>query len=45
MNKTIIIDNIEDNYKAVSYYNGLKVETWIDDMQDRVLEILAPFLK
>ena len=45
MSKIIIIDNLEDNYKSTSYYNGLKVSTWIDEMDDRVLELLAPFLK
>jgi len=45
MEKTIIVDNLEENYKETSYYNGLKVRTWIDDMDDKVLEILSPFLK
>lgn len=45
LEKTIIVDNLEENYKEISYYNGLKVRTWIDDMDDKVLEILGPFLK
>ncbi|CDW71328.1 nli interacting factor-like phosphatase family protein [Stylonychia lemnae] len=45
LEKTIIVDNIEENYKETSYYNGIRVRTWIDDMDDRVLELLGPFLK
>jgi hypothetical protein len=45
MSKIIIVDNIEDNFKETSYYNGLQVRTWIDEMDDRVFELLSPFLK
>ena len=45
MNKIIIVDNIEENFKETSYYNGIKVRTWVDSMNDKELEILRPFLK
>ncbi len=45
LNKTIIIDNLEENFKETSYNNGIKITTWIDQMDDRALEILSAFLK
>lgn len=45
MNKTIIIDNLEENFKETSFNNGIKITTWIDSMDDRALEILSSFLK
>lgn len=45
MNKIIIVDNLEDNFKETSFYNGIKVKTWIDEMDDRVLETLGSFFK
>eukprot|EP00347_Sterkiella_histriomuscorum_P024267 403331725 len=45
MSKIIIVDNLEENFKDTSYFNGLKVKTWIDEMDDKVLELLGPFLK
>lgn len=45
MSKTIIVDNLEENFRDTSYFNGLKVKTWIDEMDDRVLELLGPFLR
>lgn len=45
LNKTLIIDNIEDNFKTTSPHNGIHVMSWFDEMDDRVLEILSPFLK
>jgi len=43
--KIIIVDNLEENFKETSYYNGIKVNTWINKMDDRVLEFLGQFLK
>lgn len=43
--KTIIVDNLEENFKETTYNNGIKITTWIDSMDDRALEILSSFLK
>ena len=45
MAKTIIVDNLEENFKETSYYNGIRVKTWINQMDDRVLDNLGAFLK
>jgi TFIIF-interacting CTD phosphatase-like protein len=45
MKKMIIIDNIEENYIETSPFNGIKVSSWFDEMDDRVLENLGMFLK
>mmetsp|Transcript_36821 Transcript_36821/g.35534 ORF Transcript_36821/g.35534 Transcript_36821/m.35534 type:complete len:145 (-) Transcript_36821:32-466(-) len=45
LEKTIIIDNIEENYKRTSPNNGIRVKSWFDEMDDKVLENLTPFLK
>ena len=43
--KTIIIDNMEENFIHTSPYNGIKVTTWYDQMNDNALLILGDFLK
>ena len=42
--KTIIIDNIADNFQ-LQPYNGIDIKTWIGDPDDTVLEDLIPLLK
>jgi CTD small phosphatase-like protein 2 len=44
LNKTLIVDNIDDNYNHTTPDNGIKVPSWFDEVNDRVLEILGPFL-
>ena len=36
---------MEDNFIHTSPFNGIKVESWFEDMNDRALLNLAPFLK
>ena len=45
LSKTIIIDNLAENFNFTTPQNGIWVESWYDDMDDRVLGILSPFLK
>ena len=45
MEKTLIIDNIEENYLKTSPNNGIRVKSWFDEMDDKVLENLSPFLR
>ena len=45
MDKTIIIDNLAENFIHTTPDNGIWVESWYDDMDDTVLEQLLPFLK
>ena len=42
--KTIIIDNIADNYQ-LQPHNGIDIKTWTGDPDDTVLEDLIPYLK
>ncbi len=44
MKKTIIVDNIEENFKECTPYNGIRVQSWFDEMDDCVMENLGPFL-
>ena len=44
MNKTIIIDNLVDNFKAQPN-NGLWIKTWTDEMNDTELIDLMKILK
>jgi TFIIF-interacting CTD phosphatase-like protein len=44
LEKTIIIDNLAENFIHTTPENGIWVESWYDDMDDTVLEILLPFL-
>lgn len=43
MSKTIIIDNISDNF-ILQPDNGIFISTWYDDMQDSFLEEISPLL-
>jgi TFIIF-interacting CTD phosphatase-like protein len=45
LEKTIIIDNLAENFNHTTPENGIWVESWYDDMEDTVLELLLPFLK
>lgn len=45
LDKTIIIDNLAENFIKTTPDNGIWVESWYDDMEDKVMEILLPFLK
>ena len=44
VNRTIIIDNISDNF-ILQPDNGIFISTWYDDMRDRFLEEITPLLK
>ena len=44
LSKTIIIDNLEENFSLISPNNGITVESWFDDMSDNTLGLLTPFL-
>ena len=43
VNKTIIIDNISDNF-ILQQDNGIFCSTWYDDMRDRFLDEITPLL-
>ena len=43
INKTIIIDNISDNF-ILQPDNGIFISTWYDDMSDTFLEEISPLL-
>lgn len=45
MERTIIIDNLAENFIHTTPNNGIWVESWYDDMDDNILEQLTPFLK
>ena len=45
LERTIIIDNLAENFIHTTPDNGIWVESWYDDMDDQVLELLVPFLK
>ena len=45
LSKTIIIDNLAENFNYTTPLNGIWVESWYDDMDDTVLSLLIPFLK
>ncbi len=42
--KTIIIDNISDNF-ILQPENGIFISTWYDDMNDRFLDEITPLLR
>ena len=44
INKTIIIDNISDNF-ILQPDNGIFISTWYDDMRDRFLDEITPLLR
>lgn len=43
LNKTIIIDNIKDNFERQPQ-NGIEILTWLNDSSDRELIKLGTFL-
>ena len=45
LSRTIIIDNLAENFEHTTPDNGIWVESWYDDMDDNILDLLAPFLK
>ena len=45
LERTIIIDNLAENFSHTTPSNGIWVESWYDDMDDTVMELLIPFLK
>eukprot|EP00351_Strombidinopsis_sp_SopsisLIS2011_P003614 CAMPEP_0116870840 /NCGR_PEP_ID=MMETSP0463-20121206/934_1 /TAXON_ID=181622 /ORGANISM="Strombidinopsis sp, Strain SopsisLIS2011" /LENGTH=203 /DNA_ID=CAMNT_0004508151 /DNA_START=279 /DNA_END=890 /DNA_ORIENTATION=+ len=45
LERTIIIDNLAENFNYTTPANGIWVESWYDDMDDNVLDLLIPFLK
>eukprot|EP00347_Sterkiella_histriomuscorum_P016243 403353940 len=45
LERTIIIDNLAENFIHTTPDNGIWVESWYDDMDDTVMELLIPFLK
>ena len=44
LERTIIVDNLAENFQATTPNNGVWVESWYDDMQDQVLPRLSKFL-
>lgn len=44
MKKTIIIDNIKENFERQDA-NGIEIITWLNDPNDRELDNLQVFLK
>ena len=45
LKRTIIVDNLAENFQATTPNNGIWVESWYDDMQDTVLPRLGKFLQ
>lgn len=45
LSKTIIVDNIAENYESTTPHNGINILSWFDDLEDRELDILCDFLK
>jgi TFIIF-interacting CTD phosphatase-like protein len=43
LNKTIIVDNISENF-LLQPENGISIKSWYDDMSDTALLQLAPLL-
>jgi len=43
LNRTIIIDNISDNF-ILQPDNGIFISTWYDDMSDNFLKEISPLL-
>lgn len=45
ISKTIIIDNIGENFEHTNPDNGLEIVSWYDDLDDKELDKYIPFLK
>ena len=44
--KTIIIDNLIENFESTCPNNGIEIKSWYgDDLEDKELKNLIPFLK
>jgi CTD small phosphatase-like protein 2 len=44
LSRTIIIDNMAENFNSTTPLNGIWVQSWYNDMEDNVLCQLIPFL-
>ena len=44
LSRTIIIDNLAENFDSTTPSNGIWVTSWYDDMEDNELPLLIPFL-
>ena len=40
----MIVDNIAENYKYLQPDNGIMIKSWYDDLEDKELDKLLPFL-
>lgn len=45
LRKTLIIDNIAENFLYTQPFNGIPIISWYDDLDDKELDKLLPFLK
>ena len=45
LERTIIIDNLAENFNMTTPANGIRIPSWFDDMDDTMLLALIPFLK
>lgn len=45
LRRTIIVDNLAENFDQTTPANGIWVESWYDDLDDTVLTKLLPFLE
>ena len=44
LSKTIIVDNIGLNFESTTPENGIQIESWYNDMEDKELEKIGQFL-
>ena len=44
LSKTIIVDNIGLNFESTTPENGIQIESWYNDMEDKELEKIGLFL-
>ena len=44
LERTLIIDNLSENYESTTPDNGLQVPSWFDDLDDTILSLLIPYL-
>lgn len=45
LRKTVIVDNIPENFHYLQPFNGILIKSWYDDLEDQELDKLLPFLK
>lgn len=43
--KTIIIDNLKENFMSTCPNNGIEIKSWFEDLEDKELKNMIPFLK